>query len=986
MPISSVSVEDYNAAFVSATQSVPVAAAYVNVKLTWTTADGQCYQFDIYPNSLDKFCPYSCEDPKQGTKIKSLYLHKHNFFQELSVTRAVAAGGATVKLILFDPSGHILEDALLNTFVMQANSHEYSVSLILEYGWCTPQGNSGGDEGRPIYEPWLVGSKRSYMLVGIDVSAEYTGVAYTLSFVDAASSILNVKPPGWAQNVYLFAPGANTKELTLPHAVLGYWTAMHKCGMDVQGKGKGATTVYLIRDSKEAGVPAKDWFWNEGNWAKKPAENWTIGTGSWMEWLTSQLNSNLAAADDDSKYTVAIFTSGQRVGGDPAQVQYYKATSESGDPDPAKLKTGWTAIKAETVHVDPKCKPPGSNSSDVYWTVPDNTAYVYICKDKRSEAAKAATDGDFTANNPDSKKAATSLTAFSAKNPPIKRFKYLSPDRDPHATVVGLSISGSNLFALYMSRHAPNSTSKQEVTQTSDMPNPPDQPTPPWDDKGISFAGAQAKLKEKGCSILHAGAPMVTSTNIGKEAEKANANAMQLTEATAAFVGMKATLEVIGDPDLLLTLQNTIEINFDPNNAGTMLPWVRGCYLVLSITDRIRGNDWTTSLDLIKIGPIFKSSSQSNVVTATDEKALAKECEDGARNSTSDAPASPWVDMNTVGPPEGLDTSSLESAFQNSASALAGNPAVAVPSPAQMSHAVTEAIDNMPSIATPTVSSLGTTDFMNAFGAINQATQSLGLFKSGVCTGPAGLTQGMASLSGVVGNSADAMTDKGKNLAAGVSVLAQMMETPAAKTAGNVTDQTKIALASYRFGYDAVNQVVREVIASKAKKQSSDNLDYIIIHGDYDPLTFEDIKTPLANAIAAKGEYTSTQVTSAVMSIASFQLAAGSSAVGYDLALPPPATGETGPANTQPTEVLINDVIATAPVIYQPGVTFTPLPVAASTQAAGTDTSVVTSTPPSPEKVYWPPQIDPRTDPPPQSSGRFTNNQIPGVSVSNNSG
>jgi hypothetical protein len=991
MPISSVSVEDYNAAFVDATNVAPIAAAYVNVKLTWTTG-GKCYTFDIYPNSLDKFCPYSCDEKDaQGQKLRSLYVHRHNFFQELSVSRVVAAGGATVKLILFDPSGRILEDALLSTFVMQANSNEYAVSLILEYGWCTPQATSGID-GRPIHEPWIVGTTRAYILVGIDVSAEYTGVAYTLSFVDAANSVLNVKPPGWAQNVYLFKQGPNTKELSLPQAVLGYWVAMHSCGMDVQGSGKNKTTVYLIRDADGA-VTAKDWFWNTGQWTKKPAEAWTIGTDSWMSWLTNQLSSNLAAADDDSKYTVSVFASGQKIGGDPEQVQYYTSTAEAGDPDPTKLDKGWkTVTSIEKVHAEKakKCAgaPAGGNSSDTYWEVPQNTAFVYICKDKRAEAAKAAEEGDFAASNPDSKKATESLSAFASKNPPIKRYQYLSPSRDPHATVVGLSISGSNLFALYMARHAPNSISRDEKTQTGDMPKDDTQITPPWDDKGISFSDAQKVIsagKGDSCSILHAGAPLVSSSKTTPEERAANANAMQLTEATAAFVGMKATLEVIGDPDLLLTLQNTIEIDFNPENAGTMLPWVRGDYLVLGVTDRIRGNDWTTSLDLIKVGPIYTGGNQtSNTVTAKDEKALAKECEDGARNSLSESPSSPWVNMSAVGPPSATGASMVGTAFSNSGTGMAGNPTVVVPSPGSMQQAVTEATDNMPSLASPTVSSLSTTDFMNAFGVIGQSTQSLGLFKNGTCTGPAGLTQGMASLSGVVGNSAEAMTDDSKNLAAGVSVLAQMIETPAARTAGNVTDQTKIALASYRFGYDAVNKVVREVISAKSKKQSTDNLDYIIIHGDFDPITFEDIKTPLANAIVEKGEFTSSQVAAAVMNIASFQLASDSRAVGYDLALPPPATGDSGPATTQPTEVLINDVIATAPVIYQQGVTFTPLPVAASTQAAGTDTSVVTSTPPSPEKVYWPPQTDPRVDPPPASSGRFT--QPTGISTKNSGG
>jgi hypothetical protein len=581
-------IKDYNSCFCDLTADCPVAAVNLKVSFIWYGADGsEERRFDVFPYDPTKPNSYVVKNQSEGSDVvadvlvRTVNLDKYNFFRQLSVKKIAAMGGNTISLQLIDPSGFVLEEKLLQTYLQALGDANKSVVIQLYYGW-----DHGEDKG----DLHQVGTGKSYMLYDISVQVEYTGASYTLEFGDAALGQVNTKPQCWMKEA--FANLSQGEQWTLPQAITGYWRKAIENKANVKGK----TTMYLMRagPKEEGGMPAS--AWTGGDWVdtKMEPNGWVNGDLNYFEWVMGELSET---PDKNKKYYfIRTIPSGKKLLGKVSDYQVYFPENASSDPTLTQLNsTDWKGC--DTVM--------GQNASnaDGFWIVPEDVNLIFITESKEKTLASALNDAAQSGDTSNLASVASAQSNFLVG----KKYKWLAPDRDVHGTIINFTIQTSSFYSLYVSRNLPKQIPVTQPQEESQHPKDPAQKSGEMTEKSQQF--------ETKCSQF--GMPAVSNRNSSKPAtavkgdSPAPTEALYLQEATASFIALEASIQVIGDPDLELVLYNCVQIDFD-TSAQAMLPWTKGTYLVLGLEDTIAEGIWLSTLQLFKVGGLSREAIEAS--------------------------------------------------------------------------------------------------------------------------------------------------------------------------------------------------------------------------------------------------------------------------------------------------------------------------------------------------------------------------------------
>jgi hypothetical protein len=627
-------IHDYNYSFIQAMikngqgriPSLPAVALWVRFSLVFGTGNNQTI-FNVYPNDPSKniIINYGVYENTEESKVnlsysvvKKLWLKdRFNFLRQVDVQYAAAEGGDVVHVNLYDPTGSIIEEAVVNSILKQTYTVQAGCNLVLEYGW--QDSKEGVSDTRQ-----LAGTGMTYILSGLDVTADYFGNTYVLTFTDVASTLLNTRPPGFTKDTSL---GNGSKDkISFPQALKLYAEKMLACNK------LGKTKVYLLVGgppvpnsaginegssnllglSKEACDSGAGWTKEENR--KEPA-NWGVGDQTFIEWLDSQLKE--LSDDAKHKYKRVFVQAGHTLPGKPSDYYYFDGT--------------WKT-------------PPSQSSGDRYWTTTNNpegeNVYVWITRDILADIATAKDEGGKKEDME-----AIGLDESLAHMIVLKKYKWLSTDKkDPHNTVIRLTVDTSNVLGWYLTRLDPqdtlstdDATSEDAKKKTTDGPKLEGANSKASDNTDNPEAAYEKDCTAGGKSVNSPG----SATNPTTQGQQGPAKETGIVEASASMIGLKLQVEVVGDPELKKVLYGCVQIDF-ANEGNVLLPWLKGTYSVTALSDSIAEGIWTSSMSLIKLGGLKPNSK-----TADAMRQVATRSTD--INNVSTAPPRPLAGMSVSG-------------------------------------------------------------------------------------------------------------------------------------------------------------------------------------------------------------------------------------------------------------------------------------------------------------------------------------------------
>lgn len=743
----------YNRCYVDLTQSHPALCAHVKLSLLWTkTETGQeVRRIDIYPYDWTKIGSYTVSESDINTPSDKLFTtlqtaigDKYNFFKQLNIIKAADSLANSVSIVLFDPTGKIIEDQLIQTFIQSLGCAGLSVNILLEYGW------EHGEENPQAHE-WgndLVDSGHGFMLNDVSINAEYTGATYTLTFIDAGMLEINTKPTSWMTDT--FAQQSEGELWTLPQVTTAFWRRMIAAKRDK----KGQTNIYLMRGTSPEmhSLTEKDWTGTDWDSTKKAPNAWAVKQNFYD--FVSTNYAQTVRTSDKKKFVLSSLSSGRKISGNISNYTIYQPSNPSGNPTVSSFGTEWSpaasVLKAKT---EKDC-----------WYIPSNAQIFMLVEDKSATIAKTIAD---LKNGSDTEKidAETSLAAIQAELKVGKKYLWLASNRDVRGTVIGITFDTNSFYAHFASRGAPASL---PITTS------PGENTPPTDKKpGGNPQENTQTFKVDPCALLEkGGAQSAKDASIYKKVEsntpKNPTDALFVQEATSAFVGiLSATIEVIGDPELELCLLQGIQIDFD-QSAQALLPWLKGTYQVFQLEDRIVDGMWTTTLTITKMGGLDRKDIEANR-TASD----ANNYTDSVPSRDPDSPLTPVTVVGSISESVLTNVNEISKIFNDLAN-LGANILDSIGVPVQFITSLFDALSGLDNSIKDSVK--------NAMGA-------------------AQVTPEMAAAAGYT--TSEVATDKSKNLSAGVQWFNKCYNQ--GEWAGdNINQRTMCATMAYQFGVKPV--------------------------------------------------------------------------------------------------------------------------------------------------------------------------------------
>jgi hypothetical protein len=569
----------YNTSFIQSTLRFPVTVCDMRLAIVWKEKGTITKRINIYPS--DTVVPVvQIQDPNNTNNVNAqktdhifdliaanAAYDKYNFLRNVTCKRYTRVGGNTLEIQLLDPSGYIIDQALINGYLANMLAKNSSVHCEFSYGW------AGDPEER------RVSSSASWILYGMNVETEYTGASYTLKFVDMASNILNSKTSGWTLTPGLVEQsGTGSKDVTFLEALKLYWTALVQNNQDIESASNPKVScILMVGTDNKNGALAEAAYTGDSIWkgGAQPLENWAPGDKTFLEWLQNNLSS--AEKCEDKHYTSTFITADTGIKGNWKDYKYYNATTHSFDDITEDMHNN----KRNSVGKD-------------FWYLTDagsatatSTSNSYTALMIMEDVLQTATD----ASDKDAGSGSTP-TAKVTEGYIRKKYKYLTGGLDPHNTVLRLTVDSSALFGRYLMRARSEVFIDGESDDTAGggkveivAGGPPDDVS-----KTTTIPATNAQAGSVGLTI------------------EDKTKAISATESTASyqaamsFVAISVTAEVVGDPDLGEALRNYVIIDFGDQSAATF-PWIKGVYLCVYVNDTLTDGMWTSALHLIKMGP-----------------------------------------------------------------------------------------------------------------------------------------------------------------------------------------------------------------------------------------------------------------------------------------------------------------------------------------------------------------------------------------------
>ena len=628
---------DYNSEFIEQTfaNNGPMYSALLEIKLSWTDSQKNKMEFYLYPTKAtdsngQRVIKTNKEGEVEDTSTLNNFLNAFNFFREFSITYSNKFAGNIINLTLFDPTGYVL-DNLINDAFVQSGPTAFNglpgVYCSIKYGWTQNR---------------MAESEKNFILTGINATPEYTGLTMTLSFFDVPTCFFNTKV-GAEKSAKNINQTTNANGFTLPQAIM-YMFAMVSNQPSSEDSGQDYNSrIKLIREKQNSGdMESTDWFWDNTKWPAKDATDWFYSQTTLSQWL----NNHLAQAGGDSgkkRYTFRVISSGSLNNLDVNNLEVFDASQKllEGQLDKTLLDSSWVPFDSSEYVKTTYTFGENENKKTV-WRL--NEKYNLIMITVEGEKQKDDTGSE-------------RLIPKLGSETVVKKYNWLSTDKDPYNTVVGCSFTGTNLYGIYMMRRQQNTLTKKDqsppsadtfqqvalpnsIPLTSTTAGTSNSQQLSSHDMAKDFEGVQG-MQEKdykgikvtsnptgavrsstGESPSHTSPSASTSTSANPELDPNLDSAIDTSTDIGAMYSIQITLEVLGDPDLTLALQNCIFFDFpkldksenNPLDANGLPGWLRGKYFVISITDKITGGDWTTSLNLLKF-PEKQSAQQDNTIT-----------------------------------------------------------------------------------------------------------------------------------------------------------------------------------------------------------------------------------------------------------------------------------------------------------------------------------------------------------------------------------
>ena len=597
----------YNNSFIEATRQLPVSVCDMELAFVWTENGTVTKRIDLYPST--KVIPDIQTDGSSSTTnkdhiflaiAKAAAFSKYNFIRNITCKRYTQVGGNTLELQLIDPSGYIIDQALINTYLMQMLVKGSNIHCELSYGWA-------GDPKKR-----RVSTNANWILYNMSVQTEYTGASYTLKFVDVASNLLNVKTDGWQIRPDLSDKsfGDADQNYTFLEALQLFWSGFHEAGHDIDSTKPPVKCILMTctTDSAAANHALPLSAWKQSSFWKgpiKPLHNWAPGDQTILSWIQNNLsNQNAPMCGDGKYYTVTFVDATHGLSGKPDQYLYYEPASKSWEA----LKSDMYANKLNQITHTPERwfigdGKTGSTSNTSNQTImgPSYMA-ILITEDIQRIAMQKAQDQAASSDTTET------ITPSVSEGFVRKRYRYLTGGLDPYNTILKMNVDSSSLFGRYLMRARSGAYIAGEQNATSD--------TDPGGEKDGIYSAPTEKTQKDTFSSGLATMPVGAGNPADKKTLDAISKARNNYTAAMAFAAISVSLEVIGDPDLGEALRNYVQIDLGEQSAAT-LPWIKGTYLLIYINDSITDGIWTSELQLLKMGPYESNDKPTASVTSS---------------------------------------------------------------------------------------------------------------------------------------------------------------------------------------------------------------------------------------------------------------------------------------------------------------------------------------------------------------------------------
>jgi hypothetical protein len=551
----------YNEALVEATRVssdtfIPVITTDIRIILKWIDKyDNKIGYIRLYPNPSGDILVEEGEEQSSVLYDDAIYRmfvtddgkQTRNFLRQVNIERNVSEGGNTVKLIIYDPQGRLLDCSLMNVYMNALkNGDKASVMMSMVYGWQSSDPTYLDTYGAPLGD--------DLTLFDLTVDVEYFGATYTFTFVDSVSTKMNTTISCWQ----LAPPDSQNQsgtdsasgDITFPQALIEAWKMQHKAGNDIFGK---SGKYYLITDNtNETFLPQSAYNGDTTVWKGKAKSfaDWNPGTAPFKSWICDKVKTDYPT-EEKVKYEFKEMTVGSRMTGSPTDYLVFDGES-------------WVQMT----------------------TIADTDAFKIRIGEEDKKSFRVPKNSTFCAITVAPEETAISSDTIPGKQEVIKYFIYATPIRSPHATVIRFDLDSNNVFGLYVARGGPQNIPKQKIPET-DLPK-----------ENSTTTGTQQIAGEGGaaCKPL----PKTDSpANPEDTTNEAQADSVKSVD-SVAMLGIGGNLEVLGDPDLCTMIGTVIAIDFDEYSPA-LLPWIRGIYMINGISETLNEGMWTHQLKVLKI-------------------------------------------------------------------------------------------------------------------------------------------------------------------------------------------------------------------------------------------------------------------------------------------------------------------------------------------------------------------------------------------------